>query len=68
MKRFITASLGLILISATAGANQAVEDSAYAIMQECLAGAEQSYNQGSGLDRYCIDSYLATRPADLGND
>jgi len=32
----------------------------YAMMQECLASAEQTHNLESQLDRYCIDSFLAT--------
>ncbi len=68
MKKFVITSLGLMFISASVGANELADNTAYAIMQECLAGAEQSYNQGSGLDHYCIDSYLATRPDSSGND
>ncbi|MDJ0832453.1 MAG: hypothetical protein QNJ69_02955 [Gammaproteobacteria bacterium] len=60
MNKFVTASLAILMISASAGANELNDDAAYAIMQECMAGAEQSFNQNSGLDRYCIDSYLAT--------
>lgn len=37
------------------------DNRAYAILQECLAGAELPANLGSGLDRYCIESYLATQ-------
>ncbi len=36
------------------------DNRAYAILQDCLASAELDANLGSQLDRYCIDSYLAT--------
>ena len=36
------------------------DDRAYAILQDCLATAELEANLGTELDRYCIESYLAT--------
>jgi hypothetical protein len=36
------------------------DNEAYAVMQQCLASAELPANLGTQLDRYCIDSYLAT--------
>ena len=36
------------------------DDRAYAILQDCLATAELDANLGSQLDRYCVESYLAT--------
>ena len=52
-----------LLLSLSAQAAPAVEDSNYATLQNCMAAAEVSANLGSQLDRYCIDSYLATLPA-----
>ncbi len=56
----LTGLVVLITLSTSATADELKDNDAYAIMQDCLAGAELSYNQKTGLDRYCIDSYLAT--------
>ncbi len=37
------------------------DNTQYAQMQQCLAAAEESHNLNTQLDRYCIDSFLATR-------
>ena len=68
MSKYMAGALLLMLLVSTGGAvyaldsadNQA-DNKAYAIMQNCLAGAEASGNLDSQLDRYCIESYLATR-------
>jgi hypothetical protein len=61
--RTLTPLLGLVVLTSP-GLSQAHNDhAAYAMMQNCLASAEAPGNLASGLDLYCIDSYLATRPA-----
>ena len=57
-----TSAMILLLACSSASLAQDLQDNqAYAIMQDCMAGAEQTGNLGSQLDRYCITSYLATR-------
>ncbi len=65
MKLLIMPCLSLALaLSSHVYANDPNTDQAdnrfYAVMQQCLAGAELAANQGTQLDRYCIDSYLAS--------
>ncbi len=51
------------LVNTSQAADPAIElqdNTQYAQMQQCLAAAEQSHNLNTQLDRYCIDSFLAT--------
>jgi hypothetical protein len=50
----------LVVASPSLFADELPDNHAYAILQQCLATAELPANHGSELDRYCIDSYLAT--------
>ena len=62
MKAWLQAGLVLLLTGTNASSNEELDTQAFAVMQECLASAEQSSNEQTGLDGYCIDSYLATKP------
>ena len=55
---------GLLLPISSGLANKLQDNDAYAILQNCMAAAEQTHNANSDLDRYCIDSYLATQQPD----
>lgn len=54
--------LAFLITLSQAYADDISDNKSYALMQECLAGAELDANAGTQLDRYCINSYLAAQP------
>jgi len=61
--RLLNQLLGVVMLTSPLPSQAQHDHVAYAMMQNCLASAEAPGNLASGLDLYCIDSYLATRPA-----
>ena len=61
MKKITVLAAACLMITSVQAA-PSVEDTTYAALQNCMAAAETPDNLTSQLDRYCIDSYLATRP------
>lgn len=54
--------LALLLNLSPVFAYDLSNNESYAMMQQCLAGAELEANSHTQLDRYCINSYLAALP------
>lgn len=61
MKSSIALFVSLCLYSVAGWTNNEQDHRAYAVLQECLAGAELPHNLNAQLSQYCVDSYLATQ-------